>query len=786
MAKTKGMTEGQLAALVRSEIDDSIGYDESDISVRRAKALDYYEGKVPDVPAEEGRSQATSHDVADVIGWVLPGLMRTFLGSDRVVVYEPEREGDEPFAQQATDYINYVFMRECDGYRVLYDACFEGLLFGNGVIKHWWDTKPKYETLDYTGLSDEAYTLLVKDDYVTVLQHTPYQEVTEDGQQITTHDVKIRCVKTKGRLAIKALPPEEFLVERYAQTIADARFLAHRRLSTRGELIAEGFKEKDVMDIGTGGELRNTDTKLARWDKLTSGHQRRDSDDPLMQEVEVFECYVQADYDGDGHVEWRKVVMAGSGGERSILANDEWGDEVPFSDLVPEPRPHRWDGRSVYDEVQDIMRIKTALTRQTLDNLYLTNHPQKVANPTNVKNPDELMSPSLGGTVWADDPNGIVTLSVPFVAANSFQMLEYLDMMLEKRTGVSKQSSVLDGNELQNQSATAAQLAFDASHAKQELYARNIAEIGLKRLFKCLLKLIVKHQDEPRTIRLRDQWVQMDPRVWNTNMDATVNVGLGTGSRDRDIQALTVISNEQKQIIAQMGPTNPIVKPSQYVATLHKMVEAAGLKSPELYFAEVTPEIEQAMAEAAANQPNPEVQKEQIKAQSQAQLEQAKTQSQMQLEQAKMQMDREQKATEAQAAALREQAQMEADLITKQKDRESQLILEQQRQQFEREKLAEAARQKELDRRQQWELEMAKLGAQREQHQDQMSSSARSEAMKYASEEVKAGADKPVSRKKGLVRGKDGRATHVESDTGEKWTIVRGPDGRASHIEAMN
>ncbi|XHB99363.1 phage portal protein [Nitratireductor sp. ac15] len=643
MAKaTKSMTKGQLASLVRSEIDDAIGYDESDISVRRNKALDYYNGELTDVPAEEGRSSVTSHDVADVIGWVLPGLMRTFTSGDVVAEYEPQTPGDEEFAQQATDYINYVFLRECEGYRVLYNACFEGLLFGNGIIKHWWDTKPRYSTEDYTGLSDEAYTLLVQDENVKVLQHSEVVEIEEQQDPETgepvqvetrTHDVKIRCVKEKGRLRIMALPPEEFLIERYATSIEDARFLCHRRSVTRADLIAEGYDEKEVMDIGSDQELESTDEHLARWDDMSTGNDRKSRDDPLMQEVEVFECYIMTDYDGDGHPEWRKVVMAGSGGEKSILGNDEWGDDVPFSDVAPDPRPHRWDGRSVFDEVQDIARVKTALTRQTLDNLYLTNHPQRAANPTNIKNQDELLEPTLGGIVWADDPDAIKTLDVPFVAGNSFQMLEYMDSITEKRTGVSRQSASLDGQELQNQSATAAQLAHDTAHAKQELYARNIAEIGLKRLFKCLLRIIVKHQDQPRTIRLRDKWVEMDPRVWNADMDVSINVGLGSGSRERDMQVLSMISAEQKAIIQTMGPMNPIVTPERYVATLHKMVETGGLKSPEQYFAEVTPETMQALqmqAEQAANAPDPEMQKAMAKAQADQQSQQAKMQLEIQ------------------------------------------------------------------------------------------------------------------------------------------------------------
>jgi hypothetical protein len=64
-------------------------------------------------------------------------------------------------------------------------------------------------------------------------------------------------------------------------------------------------------------------------------------------------------------------------------------------------------------------------------------------------------------------------------------------------------------------------------------------------VFKQILKLIVKHQDRPRTIRLRDTWVEMDPRSWNANMDATINIGLGTGSRDRDMAMLNQILNVQ-------------------------------------------------------------------------------------------------------------------------------------------------------------------------------------------------------------------------------------------------
>jgi len=658
MSKRRGkMTDEELAALCRSEIDDSIGYAESSITLKRAKALDYYQGELPDVRAEEGRSKVTSHDLSDAIGWIMPGLMRVFTATDRVVEYHPETPADVEFAQQATDYVNYVVMRECQGYRVLQHALLEGLLFGNGIIKHWWDTEKSYETSDYSGLSDEAYTMLVEDDDVEVLQHTA-ETITEmvpgpDGQPVeapvTLHAVKIRRLKATGRPRIECLPPEEFLIDKRAKSIEDARFCGHRTKRYRADLIAEGYPRDRVEAIGSGDDLDDADEKLARFKANTAGDASKDSDDPMMEEVEVFECYVRCDYDGDGHAEWRKVVLAGSGSGKSVLSNEEWDDDVPFSDIVPMPMPHRWEGRSLYDELEDVQRIKTVLMRQTLDNLYWVNHPQRAAAYGQVDNPDELMNPTFGGVVWEKSPGAVRDLPVPFVAANSFQMIEFLDAVIEKRTGVSRQSQALDPDALQNQTAAGMMAAQSAAYAKIEMYARNIAELGLKRMFRCILKILVRHQDRPKMIRLREQWVEMDPRGWNANMDASISVGLGTGSRDRDMMMLQQIAQIQERVIEKLGPTNPLANIKQLSNTLTRLVESSGLRSPEQYITEVTDEQLEQMAQAEGQKKDPEVQKAEAK----AQADQIAMQAQIQLK-------REVAAFDAQMAQQKLAADLEA------------------------------------------------------------------------------------------------------------------------------
>jgi hypothetical protein len=177
MAKTTGMSDADLAALLDGQINDAIAYDASDLWHSREKALDYFEGRMPDLPSQAGRSSVVSRDVADVHGLVMPGLLRVFLATDTVAIFEPRQQRDEKFAKQATDYVNYLTLRECDGYRQLRAAISDALLLGNGVLKHWWDPTKEYTTEDFTGLSDDAYTQLVADDEVEeVLEHSEYPD----------------------------------------------------------------------------------------------------------------------------------------------------------------------------------------------------------------------------------------------------------------------------------------------------------------------------------------------------------------------------------------------------------------------------------------------------------------------------------------------------------------------------------------------------------------------------------------------------------------------------------
>jgi hypothetical protein len=728
MAKRTKMSESELASLLDSQISDAVSYDKAERASLRDLCLEYRDGDMATIlPAPKGRSSVISRDVQDLIGWVKPGAMRVFCSSDRVADYQPRRPDQAEYAKDATETVNYIFLEECQGYKVLYDAIDDGLAFGNGVIKHWWDNSPCYETQTFHGLSDDAFTALVSDDNVEVLEHTAHNDpqatfaaaapvnappahlgvpAGPDGAMEPMdpsmgmaggpagpeagafglggnlpspqiHDVKIKRTIPTGRLRIKALPPENFLIPRDETELSEeGGGYGDWDIVTRSELIKRGFKKEDVDDLPEymGEDEGTTKDKRDSLRTFDSGAEK----DRSMEKVKVFEWYPLIDHDGTGVAERWQIIIgdmpSGSSeeGRRKILRKDKWGDKLPYTDLVPDPMPHRWRGRSAFDEANDIQRIKSVLTRGALDNLYAHNMPEREVVENSHNNLDVLGRQDFGQVHFVKQPGTITWQVVPFVADKAFGAIDYFDSVLEQRTGISRASMGLDPDILQNTTATASTIQQAARNSKIELYCRNMAKNGMRRLFQCLLALLTKHQDGPKMIRLRGKPVEMNPSQWDPDMDVSVNVGLGTGNRETEMGLLQGITQKQEQILLQLGPGNPLTGFEEYRYALAKMVEIGGAQNPELFFKEVTPEAMQAFAEQMAQQKDPKTQELEMKAQ---------------MDQQKAQMDAQFKTQELQQKAEIEKLQAQADIQTQLTKVQAELQMAREKHALERDKM---------------------------------------------------------------------------------------------------
>ena len=579
------MDDSVLLAQVRRESYEAEQYVTSEITQERENALERYLGYEYGDEVE-GRSRIITREVFEQIEWAMPSLIKVFASGDQVIEYSPEGPEDEEAAQQCTDYANYIFYNDNNGFLILNTWFKDALLQKMGVVKSFWEEKEKTTSEEYTGLSYEQFLLFENDETVKIDSHTVKDvygdeigddddlELDEFGQlPVSFHDIEITRKVTEGRIKTLPIPPEEFYISRKGADPDDAMYLEHRSSKYASDLIAEGYSKK-IVDAIPGDDTNDpTGEKETRF-----GNSRQEDEraDPAMREIVVHESYIYLDKTGNGIATRHKVTWASS-----TILECEPCEFQPFSIVEPIPIPHRAYGLSFGDVVSPLQRIKTVLMRQTLDNLYLANNPEREVDINKVVSMDDLLMSRPGGIKRVKQIGAIREISHPFVAQHSFPMLDGIDGMMSARTGVSDAVTGIDADVLQNQTATASNNNSAAANQRLEMYTRLFAETGVRHLFKTYLRLMTTHQDKPRTIRLRNEWVEIDPRSWNANMDVSVDVGLGHGNKEQQVTHLMGLLNWQKELLASGGLG--MVDPKHIYNTFEKLIKAVGFKSVDAF-----------------------------------------------------------------------------------------------------------------------------------------------------------------------------------------------------------
>ena len=589
------MDDADLEALVGGELTDATSFIDAELSPVRARAIQYYRGE-PFGNEEEGRSQVVSTDVRDTINGIMPSLMKVFFGSKKIVQFAPRNPEDVASAEQATDYINHIFQNDNNGFLICYSVFKDALRGALGIAKYVWEERVEVKTEYFTGLDDSALTVLLSEpdvvgSAISAMDDPSYQPPVDPmtGAPVVDpmtglpppapqiYSVELKRETKNGRVRIEAIPPEEFLIDRRARSVEDATLVAHRRMMRVSDLVALGY-DKDEVEAQMGVyELDTNDEYLARNPYAQSYGPGGTQDD---KRVLYCEAYIRVDYDKDGISELRKICTIGPSYK---MVMNEPCSHSPFALFCPDPEPHALIGLSMFDMTADLQKIKSAIMRNMLDSLSLAIHP-RVGVVEGQVNMDDVLNTEVGGVIRMRQPGAVQPFAVPFVGQAAFPMLGYLDEVRETRTGMSKASMGLDADALQSTTRAAVAATVSAAQQHLELIARIFSETGMRALFKGILKLVVENQDRARVVRLRNQWVPIDPRSWNADMDVEVDVALGGGTEEQQVSVLTAIAQKQEQILQTMGPQNPLVTPQQYRNTLARLVQASGYKNADEFF----------------------------------------------------------------------------------------------------------------------------------------------------------------------------------------------------------
>ena len=661
--KQKPIKDEKLAEIMRHEFDTALGAPGGEIANERAEAYRYYLRKLLKYP-DEGLSKVVTADVQEVVDKMLPVLLRIFTTADNLITFDPVGKEDIAQAQQASDYINYIFFKKNPAFENMFFAIFDALVQKTGIFKVWWDESEHVTTETYENLTEDAFVGMMEDDELELEESEEYQGTILDEEigayiETTLTKAEFKRTTTRGQVRIEVVPPNEYRKSSDTPSMdpCKGRFVGHERGITRDELLGMGFPEDIVNELPADYVPADTDEKSARNDKSDDQRSKPESTDKSQDMIVLREGYRKIDIDGKGRAELYQVFEAGE-----KILQKQMVDRQPFHVICPHPLPHKHIGMSTAEKVMDIQEVTTELLRQVLNNLYRTNQPghgvwDAAMGETTM---DDLLTQRVGRVVSFDRPmnEAYSALTVPFTAAETFPMIDYFDRAKRNRSGVSVDTQGLTPEALKNIQSGVLSQATDMDRMQQELIARIFAETGFTTMFKHIYELVIKHQDSVAIFELRGEFVAVNPTAWRERYDVTANIGLGIGTRDHNLIHLNSIWEKQVQM-AQNGGLNLTVTPKNFYNTAKEIVRNANLKQEGLFFTDPGDQMA----------PPPSDEQEELERQQVALQER-----QQQLDAARREVDAARIRNQREADALKHQREM-MDLQIKKENNEAEIMV---------------------------------------------------------------------------------------------------------------
>lgn len=636
MRKDK-LSDDEIKQIVEDRLRTSMGAPDSQIAKDRIRNLEAYladpEGEWSP-PEIEDRSSLVATDAADTVEWMLPSLLRVFAASKEAIEAVPRRPQFQQQAHLVRETVRWQWWDQLDGLTILHSWLKDGLIQRVGFVRVGFSAARRTVVESYRGLTEAQVQTLLSDggDDVEIVGQAQRVEQTDAGP-VPVFDLDIERTEEEGRPTVDVIPPEEMRIDSGARYGSEPTFIAQEYTRRRSELTAEGY---DVADLAADDGFSSEEVTRRRRINAANNFDDSDDHDP---ELRVVDSYVRI-----GPPEaatWERVFLIGS-----ELFEREETDAHPFVWWCPAPMPHVFFGGCPVDQALEPQRLRTKLLRAVEDNVYLSVNGRTGVVGGDATTIDDILDSRPGGIVRLKSKDDLVPIVQPDLSAAAWSAVEWAQQWTEQRTGFSRLSKGLNSEAI-NDTATGVMEITERADMRVELIARHAAA-ALSKVLSKLLRVMSRHQDVAQSVRINGQWVDVDPRQWDTQYQVRVSVGLGSANKDRQAAQIGQLLGVQ-QALMQAG----MVPPPAAVALARKLAESMGLETPEMYFPDPPP--------PNPNQPPPlPLLIEQMKGQQRQAEVQVQAQAKLQEVQANLQLQASNDARDAERAQM--QAALDAQL----------------------------------------------------------------------------------------------------------------------------
>jgi hypothetical protein len=605
------LSDSELLALARREVDDALGYDADILASKRESALDYYHGNMRTAPL--GRSSIVSKDVADTVHGLL--AQTTTIFKTTLIRFAAQSEDDEQQAQLESDYCRYMFEKS-NGWKLLNEGAHDALLIGNGWLKI---TVEPSVTVD-----SEKYGELDKWQLQAV--ERPKSENEEVTVSKTKNGYTVRRAVTTFALVVECIAPESMLFSKTSGQfdLSEQRLVGERKLFTVNALKEMGLTDEEAGTIPDSEDdyWPGTRAREGLYQDETGNEQAYQLAERLK---ECFDVYVRVDLNDDNTSELRHIIFGGN----TLIVNEP-ANCIPYATGSPVPMPHRIQGTGMFELIGAVQDTKTDVLRAYIDNLDVMNGSRLGVLDGDV-NMDDATSGRLNGLIRMKRPDAIFPIPATDIGMQAITGLNYMDTVRSQRGGQSVDMNEAD-RQLMASSATAAAGAMESSERMAGWYASNLVNTLFKSAYQLIHKKLRLEMPGEVQANLRGKWVKTDPGEWKEREnELEIVAGMTTTERNTKISGLNVVIGKIEALIGQ-GGEGVITSYTKLYEAMGDWIRASELGSAEDYL--IDPMSEEAQKAQQEKQKQQQQQQQQMQQQQQQIMEMQK-----QIEQAKVDFD---------------------------------------------------------------------------------------------------------------------------------------------------
>lgn len=554
--------EEALLQQVRKETEQCEDYLEESIRPKITENWEYYNGILPRPNADE--PSFTDNSCTATVDHYVAACMDAFTNSDSLEVI-PSGVTSPVTLKVINQIMNDVLDNENDRH-ALYQAFFTDALVSSASamrpiireetqIDKQFFTDAEMEVLEMMQIQyegDDRYTDI--EIFVTKIEESTQsvtaQPVTsnsvlsqmnidgiESSSTVTLYSGYFSLVSKVKTIKIEPVPAENFIINKDARGIQDARIVGHKSMITISELLQMGIDYDKVLEVyercNEDDAANNIASNARREGIYEYNGDNLDTLDKSQHEVELYELYIKSsaeeNVDSDKEISVSKLYQVFYC-EEVLLAYQET-DEVPYCGSSPIPRPHMFWGDGMVDRTKHIQRAKTGLLRQAFVYNELASKPRFEYMPENIINVRDIFNTRAGAGIAVKQLGSVQPIQMTALTGNSDALLGVLDVMRESGSGISFTGQGMMGDVLKAGASTqSAAMVLSEGQMVQKKIITTLLNNAIVPLIKTIYNML-RENFSTWEVTIDGSKLQVNPNEWPVLESVEIKTPLGTSAK---------------------------------------------------------------------------------------------------------------------------------------------------------------------------------------------------------------------------------------------------------------